>query len=77
VRVVVRRDRYVPAVDDLQPGQERVDLQRHVVSPVERQPARSSADPGRSEPCARSVRRRRVLGWGNPSPPLGQCVWRG
>lgn len=61
VRVVVRRHGYVPAIDDLQPGQERVDLQRHVVPAVQRQAARSCADSRRSEACAGSVRRARVL----------------
>ena len=60
-RVVVRRHGDVPAIDDLQPGQKRIDLQRHVVPAVQRQPSRSCADSRRSEACARSVRRSGVL----------------
>ena len=61
VRVVVWRHGYVPAIDDLQPGQKRVDLQRHVVPAVQRQAARPCADPGWPEACSGSVRRAGVL----------------
>ena len=61
VGVVVRRHRYVAAVDEPEPGQERVHLQRHVIPTVQRQAARSRAYAGGSEPCSRPVRRAGVL----------------
>jgi len=60
-RVVVRRDGYIAAVNDLEPGQERVHPQWDVVPAVQRQAARSRADTCRSEACSRSVRRAGVL----------------
>jgi hypothetical protein len=61
IRVVVRRHRYVAAIDEPEPGQERVHLQRHVISTVQRQAARSRAYAGGSEACSRPVRRTGVL----------------
>ena len=73
VRVVVRRHGYIAAIDDLQPGQKRVDLQRHVVPSVQRQAARPCADPGWPEACSGSVRRAGVL----PVPVrYPQYMWR-
>jgi hypothetical protein len=61
IRVVVRRHGYVAAIDDLEPGQERVYLQRHVVSTVQRQASRSRAYASGSEACAWPVRRAGIL----------------
>ena len=61
IRVVVRRHRYVAAIDDLEPGQERIHLQRDVVSTVQRQAARPCTYTGGSETCSRPVRCAGVL----------------
>lgn len=61
IRVVVRRHRYVAAIDDLEPGQERIHLQRNVVSTVQRQAARPCTYTGGSETCSRPVRCAGVL----------------
>ena len=61
IRVVVRRYGYVTTIDDLEPGQEWVYLQRHVISTVQRQAARSRSYASGSEPCSRPVRRAGVL----------------
>lgn len=61
IRVVVRRHRYVATIDEPEPRQERVHLQRHVISAVQRQAARSRAYASWSEPCSRPVRRAGVL----------------
>ena len=52
IRVVVRRHGYVATIDDPEPGHERVHLQRHVISTVQRQAARSRAYASRSEACS-------------------------
>lgn len=59
--VIVRRNRDVATVDDLQATQERVDLQRHVVSTVEGEAARTSTDARRSEPSTRAIRGTGIL----------------
>ncbi len=61
IGVVVRRHRYIATIDDLEPGQERIHLQRYVISTVQRQAARSRAYTGGSETCSWPVRRAGVL----------------
>lgn len=73
IRVVVRCHGYVAAIDDLEPGQERIHLQRHVVSTVQRQPARSRAYTSGSEACSRSVRCAGVL---RRATPAAVCALR-
>jgi len=62
IRIVVRRHGYVATIDDPEPGQERVHFQRHVISTVQRQAARSRAYTSGSETCSRPVRRAGVKG---------------
>lgn len=57
IRVAVRRHGCVATIDELEPGQERVHVQRHVISTVQRQGARSRTYASGFEACSRSVRR--------------------
>jgi hypothetical protein len=72
-RVVVRRHGYIAAVDNLEPGQKRIHRQRHVISTVQRQAARSRTYTGGSEACSRPVRCAGVLRRAIPSM-LSDCA---
>lgn len=60
--LVIRRDGYVTAVDDLQPSTKRVDFERYVVPAAQPRATRASADAGRAKTCAGAVRRTNVEG---------------
>lgn len=59
--VIVRCNWDVATVDNLQSGQEWVHLQRHVVSTVESEAARTSTDARRPEPGSRAIRGTGIL----------------
>ena len=81
IRVVVRRHRYIAAIDDPEPGQERIHLQRHVVATVQRQAARSRTYTGGSEArsgpvrCAGVLRRAVPLAVSDRARAQGEVVW--
>jgi hypothetical protein len=65
IGIIIGGDGDVAAVDDLQPVAERVMLERDVVTSVEGEATRSSADPCRTKACAWTIRGASVEGGSN------------
>lgn len=59
--VVVRGNRNIAAIDNLESGKERVHLERHVVAPIECKTTRPGTDARRTEPSPRTVRGAGIL----------------
>ena len=58
--VIIRRDRYIPTIDNLEARQERVHVEGNVVATVECEPTRTCTNPRGTETCSRTIGSSRV-----------------
>ena len=58
--VIIRRDRYIPTIDNLEARQERIHVEGNVVATVEREPTRTCTNPRGTETRSRTIGSSRV-----------------